>query len=98
MKIAFAGAFAVRLEERVRAHLTPTHDVILADEAGITAKLADVDVLVTMAFTREMAGAARRLKLVRCPAPASTGSIAPRCPPAPRSRTRTATRSASRST
>jgi phosphoglycerate dehydrogenase-like enzyme len=32
MKIAFAGAFAVRLEERVRAHLTPAHDVVLADE------------------------------------------------------------------
>jgi hypothetical protein len=25
MKVAFAGAFAVRLEERVRAHLTPAH-------------------------------------------------------------------------
>jgi len=67
MKIAFAGAFAARLEERVRAHLTPTHDVILADEAGITAKLADVDVLVTMAFTRDMAAAAKRLKLVQVP-------------------------------
>jgi phosphoglycerate dehydrogenase-like enzyme len=67
VKIAFAGAFAVRLEERVRAHLTPAHDVILADEAAITAKLADVDVLVTMVFTRDMAAAARRLKLVQVP-------------------------------
>jgi len=42
-------------------------DIILADEAGIVSQLADVDVLVTMAFTREMGGAAKRLKLVQVP-------------------------------
>jgi len=42
-------------------------DVILDDEAGIVSRLADVDVLVTMAFTRAMGGAATRLKLVQVP-------------------------------
>ena len=67
MRIAFAGAFAVRLEARVRAYLPAGSDVVLADEAGIGAMLADVDVLVTMAFTPAMAAAARRLKLVQVP-------------------------------
>jgi len=42
-------------------------DVILADEVGIVSRLSDVDVLVTMAFTREMGVAAGRLKLVQVP-------------------------------
>ena len=36
-------------------------------EAEIAARMADVDVLVTMAFTAEMGGAAKRLKLVQVP-------------------------------
>ena len=67
MKIAFAGTFAVRLEERVRAHLAIPCDVILDDGIGIVARLPEVDVLVTMEFTREMGAAARRLKLVQVP-------------------------------
>jgi phosphoglycerate dehydrogenase-like enzyme len=67
MKIAFAGAFAVRLEPEVRAHLSRAAEIVLADEAGIVDKLGDVDVLVTMAFTKDMAAAARRLKLVQVP-------------------------------
>jgi phosphoglycerate dehydrogenase-like enzyme len=67
LRVAFAGAFAVRLEEHVRAHLAMLCDVITDDEKGIVSRLSDVDVLVTMAFTREMAGAARRLKLVQVP-------------------------------
>jgi phosphoglycerate dehydrogenase-like enzyme len=39
----------------------------VADEGGIVSQLSDVDVLVTLAFTREMAAAARRLKLVQVP-------------------------------
>jgi phosphoglycerate dehydrogenase-like enzyme len=42
-------------------------DVILDDEVGIVSRLSDVDVLVSMAFTREMGGAAKRLKLVQVP-------------------------------
>jgi phosphoglycerate dehydrogenase-like enzyme len=67
LRVAFAGAFAVRLEEQVRTHLAMPCDVITGDEKGIVSRLSDVDVLVTMAFNREMAGAARRLKLVQVP-------------------------------
>jgi len=42
-------------------------DVILTDEASAASRLADVDVLVTLAFTREMGAAAKRLKLVQVP-------------------------------
>jgi phosphoglycerate dehydrogenase-like enzyme len=67
MHVAFAGTFSRSLEARVRAHLDVPCDVSLADEAGIVTRLADVDVLVSMAFTREMGAAAGRLKLVQVP-------------------------------
>ncbi len=67
LRVAFAGTFSKSREPRVQAHLRLPCDVILADEAGIVPRLPDVDVLVTMAFTREMAGAAKRLKLVQVP-------------------------------
>src|SRR6266498_3920854 len=65
--IAFAGTFSARLEAPVRAHLGMACDVVVADEAGIIPKLADIDVLITLAFTREMGAVARRLKLVQVP-------------------------------
>jgi len=67
LRVAFAGTFAASLQPRVRAHLTVPCDVLLADEAAIVGKLGDVDVLVTLGFTREMAAAARRLRLVQVP-------------------------------
>ena len=67
MKVAFVGAFAVRLADRVRTHLTLPCDVILADEATIASQIAEVDVVVTLAFTREMGTAAHRLRLVQVP-------------------------------
>src|SRR5262245_15074344 len=67
LRVAFAGAFAVRLAQPVRAHLRMPCDIILDDEAGIVSRLSDVDVLVTMAFTRAMGGAATRLTLVQVP-------------------------------
>ena len=67
MKVAFAGRFAVRLAERVRAHLAVSCDIVLDSETGVVAHLPDVDVLVTLAFTREMGAAAARLKLVQVP-------------------------------
>src|SRR5262249_33728322 len=67
LRVAFAGTFSATLEQPVRARLTLPCDVIVADEAGIVFRLPDVDVLVTLAFTREMAGAAKRLKLVQVP-------------------------------
>lgn len=67
LRIAFAGTFAAHFVEPVRARLEVPCDVVTADEAGIVATLADIDVLVTLAFTREMAAAASRLRLVQVP-------------------------------
>jgi hypothetical protein len=67
LRIAFAGTFSIRLEQRVRAHLRMPCDVIRADEVEIVSRLPEVDVLVTMAFTPEMGTAGRRLKLVQVP-------------------------------
>jgi len=67
LRVAFAGTFPARLEEPVRRHLTATCEIVVANETGIIAQLADVDVLVTMALTAEMGRAAARLKLVQVP-------------------------------
>lgn len=67
IRVAFAGTFAARLENSVRAHLGIPCDVIADDESGIVARLAEVDVLVTLGFTYAMGAAARRLKLVQVP-------------------------------
>src|SRR5437667_9029850 len=67
LRVAFAGTSAATLEPAVRSHLAVPCEVVVGDEAGIVGKLGDVDVLVTMAFTREMAAAAPRLKLVQVP-------------------------------
>src|SRR6516164_1750138 len=67
MKIAFAGSFAGRIAQPVRARLAQPHDVILADEAAIVGQLADVDVLVSMEFSARMAAGAPRLRLVQVP-------------------------------
>ena len=67
LRVAFAGVFAAHLEEPVRARLAIPCDVTVDDESGIVPRLPEVDVLVTMAFTREMGASARRLKLVQVP-------------------------------
>jgi len=67
LRVAFAGTFAATLEPAVRARLAVPCEVIVSDEAGIAGKLGDVDALITLAFTREMAAAAGRLKLVQVP-------------------------------
>jgi len=67
MKIAFAGSFAIRLAEPVRARLSIPCEVIADNEAGILPKLADVDVLVSMGFTKQMAEAGPRLQLIQVP-------------------------------
>jgi phosphoglycerate dehydrogenase-like enzyme len=67
MKVAFAGSFAARLAEDVRARLSLPCEVIVDDEAGIVARLSDVDVLVSMGFSAHMAQAAPRLRLVQVP-------------------------------
>src|SRR2546427_12157944 len=67
LQVAFAGCFSAPLEPTVRPRLEMPCDVIVADETGIVSQLSDVDVLITLAFTREMGTAAKRLKLVQVP-------------------------------
>jgi phosphoglycerate dehydrogenase-like enzyme len=67
MHVAFAGTFAATLEPKVREHLRLPVEISLADERALVATLPGVDVLVTMAFTREMGAAAGRLRLVQVP-------------------------------
>jgi phosphoglycerate dehydrogenase-like enzyme len=67
VKVAFAGAFAAQLAEPVRNELKIPCGIVVGDEAGILVRLADIDVLVSMAFSREMAAAAPCLRLVQVP-------------------------------
>lgn len=67
MRVAFAGTFAASLEARVRARLDVPCEIVTADETAVVARLADVDVLVSLVFTREMAAVARSLRLVQVP-------------------------------
>ncbi|WP_164936614.1 2-hydroxyacid dehydrogenase [Bradyrhizobium nanningense] len=67
MKAAFAGSFAQRLIDPVRKRLTITCEIVSGDEASILDQLGDADVLVSMAFTKEMAAAGNRLRLVQVP-------------------------------
>src|SRR5262245_8340813 len=67
LKVAFAGAFAARLVEPVRSLVTAPCELFADDESGILPRLVDADVLITMAFSRQMADAAPRLKLVQVP-------------------------------
>src|SRR4030095_1325635 len=67
LQVAFAGTFSSTLEPSVRRLLEWPCAVIVADEAGIISRLSDVDVLVSLVFSREMGAAARRLKLVQVP-------------------------------
>jgi len=67
MKAAFAGSFAVRLIEPVRKRLTIPCKIVSGDEAGILDQLGDADILVSMAFTKQMAAAGNRLRLLQVP-------------------------------
>src|SRR5690242_4303634 len=67
IKVAFAGAFASRLLEPVRKKLEVECELISGDDVGIIPQLADTNVLVTLAFSRQMAEAAPALKLVQVP-------------------------------
>ncbi len=67
MKVAFVGAFAGQMTERVRAELAIPCELIADDEERIIPRLGDVDVIVGMVFSRAMAEAAPRLRLVQVP-------------------------------
>jgi phosphoglycerate dehydrogenase-like enzyme len=67
MKAAFAGSFATRMMEPVRARLSIACDLVGDDETGIPRHLPDTDVLVAMGFSAAMAEAAPNLRLVQVP-------------------------------
>jgi phosphoglycerate dehydrogenase-like enzyme len=66
-KVAFVGAFAASLLEPVRDRLDGSMQLITCDEASAAKQLNDVDVVVSMVFSREMAQAATGLKLLQVP-------------------------------
>ena len=61
LHVAFAGTFPASLEQPVRRHMTTPCEIIVASEIDILPRLAEIDVLVTMGLTAEMACAAPRL-------------------------------------
>ena len=65
LRVAIAGTFTASLEQPLRRCLFEPCDIVVSDEAGIAALMADVDVLLTMVFTQEMGRRATRLKLVQ---------------------------------
>jgi phosphoglycerate dehydrogenase-like enzyme len=67
LRVVVAGTFAASLEQPIRRHLATPCDIVVSDDNGIVPLLADADVLVTMALTREMGRHATRLKLVQVP-------------------------------
>ena len=67
LTVALVGTFAASLEAALREQLDMPCDIMIADERAIVGKLGDVDVVVTMGFSREMGAAARRLRLVQVP-------------------------------
>ena len=67
LHVAFSGTFPASLEPPVRRHLRIPCEIVVASEADILPKLPEIDVLVTMGLTAEMARAATRVKLVQVP-------------------------------
>jgi phosphoglycerate dehydrogenase-like enzyme len=69
LRIAFTGPFAAAFEPLVRPQLVSCETVVEPDEGRAASVLGDVDALVTLSFTAQMAAAAgSRLKLVQLPA------------------------------
>jgi len=67
MKAVFAGAFAERLVEPVRRRLRQPCEIVTGAEASILEQLADALVLVSMGFSKEMAAASPKLRLLQVP-------------------------------
>src|SRR6266478_4673649 len=67
LKVGIVGTFAASLEDAIRRNLTIPCEIVVSDEAGIFARLAELDVLVTMVLTGEMVRGATRLKLAQAP-------------------------------
>ncbi|MGI9520492.1 MAG: 2-hydroxyacid dehydrogenase [Hyphomicrobiaceae bacterium] len=67
MKAAFAGSFSRELVRPTKNRLRIPCEIVEEDETDIIPLLVDADVLVSMSFTREMADAAPKLKLLQVP-------------------------------
>src|SRR5262245_35685427 len=67
LRVAFAGTFAIQMADAVRERMKPPAEFLLGGEGEIAGRLAGVDALVSLAFTREMAATATRLGLVQVP-------------------------------
>jgi phosphoglycerate dehydrogenase-like enzyme len=67
LRVAIVGTFAVSLEGAIRRSLTIPCEIIASEQYETIARLADIDVLVTMVLTQEMVRASPRLKLVQVP-------------------------------
>jgi phosphoglycerate dehydrogenase-like enzyme len=67
IRVAFVGPLASSFAQGVRASLSEPCDFVHTDEKNAADALGGADVLVTLVFTREMAAAARRLRLVQVP-------------------------------
>ncbi len=67
LRVAFVGPLSASFAPRVRALLTLPCEIVLAEEAEIVSRLSEVDVLVTLVFSRAMGVAAKRVRLVQVP-------------------------------
>jgi phosphoglycerate dehydrogenase-like enzyme len=67
LRVAFVGGFAACFVEPVRARLESKCELLAGEERELLPRLADVDVVVTLAFTPAMGRAAPRLRLVQVP-------------------------------
>jgi phosphoglycerate dehydrogenase-like enzyme len=67
LRVAFLGPLASSFADRVRAHVTVPCEIVHLDEKDAAGALPSIDVLVTVAFTREMGTAAPRLRLIQVP-------------------------------
>ena len=65
--VGFMGTFPASLVEPVRRRLSTPCEIVVSDEVGLISRLSEVDVLVTMALTREIGRSATQLKLVQVP-------------------------------
>jgi phosphoglycerate dehydrogenase-like enzyme len=65
--VAFVGGFAQCFVEPVRARLQIPCELLAGEERELLPRLADMDVVVTLAFTAALGAAASRLRLVQVP-------------------------------
>ncbi len=67
LRVAFVGALSSSFADRVRAHLTVPCEFVFTDEKNAVDVLSDIDVVVTLVLTRDMAAAAKALRFVQVP-------------------------------